>query len=331
MTKILIIGQGIAGTLLAFELRKRGAIVDIQDGNLPGASSVAAAGIVNPVTGKRYVKSWRFEEFYPVARQTYRELEELLQLSLWEERPILRLLGTAEETNDWSIRCAQEDYAGYLSERSHAGLWGPLLKPGFHYGLIHQAGRVNLPLLVQSFRQFAMKNGFFSEKTWLPVTQEPLFSAYDKVVFCEGWRGESNSLFPETPFRVSKGEALLLRFPGVDPEHLPTEMLKKTVLVAPLGNGIYWAGSTYRWFFPDTLPGDEGKTFLLDHLHDMLAAPFEIQDQVAGIRPTMIDRRPVIRQSPINPNAFMFNGLGTKGALLAPYFAAQLATQLLQN
>jgi glycine oxidase len=331
MTKILIIGQGIAGTLLASELLKRGAKVDIQDGNLPGASSIAAAGIINPVTGKRYVKSWRFEEFYPIARQTYRELEALLQISLWEERPILRLLATPEETNDWSIRCAQPDYAGFLSERSHAGNWGSLLKHGFHYGLIHQSGRVNLPLLVQTFRQFAIDNGFFSAEAWQPESRDNLFANYDRVVFCEGWRGESNPLFPETPFRVSKGEALLLRFPGVAPEHLPTEMLKKTVLIAPLGNGIYWAGSTYRWFFPDTEPGDDGKTFLLDHLHEMLEAPFDILDQLAGIRPTMIDRRPVILQSQINPNAFMLNGLGTKGALLAPYFAAKLATQLLQN
>lgn len=331
MTKLLIIGQGIAGTLLAWELRKRGAKVDIQDGNLPGASSIAAAGIINPVTGKRYVKSWRFEEFYPIARQTYRELEELLHLSLWEERPILRLLATPEETNDWSVRCAQPDYINFLSESSHAGSWGPLLKPGFHYGLIHQSGRVNLPLLVEKFRQLAINNGFFKEETWRPDTQEIVFSKYDKVVFCEGWRGESNPFFPETPFRVSKGEALLLRFPGVTQEHLPKEILKKTVLIAPLGNGIYWAGSTYRWFFPDTKPGEEGKTFLLDHIHEMLAAPFEILDQVAGIRPTMVDRRPVLLQSPINPNAFMLNGLGTKGALLAPYFAAKLATQLLQN
>lgn len=331
MTNILIIGQGIAGTLLAWELRKYGVKVDIQDGNLPGASSIAAAGIINPVTGKRYVKSWRFEEFYPVARQTYRELEELLQLSLWEERPILRLLGTPEETNDWSIRCAQPDYASFLSESSNAGNWGPLLKPGFHYGLIHQSGRVNLPFLIQSFREYAINNGFYRKNVWSPDTQESVFSQYDKVVFCEGWRGESNPLFPEIPFRVSKGEALLLRFPEVPQEHLPTEMLKKTVLVAPLGNGTYWAGSTYRWFFPDTLPGEEGKSFLLDHLQEMLAAPFEIIDQVAGIRPTMIDRRPVVLQSPVNPNAFMLNGLGTKGALLAPYFAATLATQLLQN
>jgi glycine/D-amino acid oxidase-like deaminating enzyme len=331
MSKILIIGQGVAGTLLAWELRKRGIQFHIKDGKLPGASSIAAAGIINPVTGKRYVKSWRFDEFYPVARQTYQELEHVLETGLWEERPILRLLATSEETNDWSVRCTQEDYISYLSERDHAGAWGPLLKSGFHFGLIHQSGRVNLPLLTTQFRRFASEKGFFQETSVAIESPESAFPDYDHVVFCEGWRGENNPYFPNTPFRVSKGEALLLRFPGIPTDQLPDEMLKKTVLISPLGNGTYWAGSTYRWAFPDTHPSEDGKAFLLHHLHEMLKVPFDIVDQVAGIRPTMIDRRPVVLQSQIHPKVFMLNGLGTKGALLAPFFAQQLATQLAKS
>jgi glycine/D-amino acid oxidase-like deaminating enzyme len=45
----------------------------------------------------------------------------------------------------------------------------------------------------------------------------------------------------------------------------------------------------------------------------------------------MIDRRPVVLQSQIHPKVFMLNGLGTKGALLAPFFAQQLATQLAKS
>ncbi|HLP95559.1 MAG TPA: FAD-dependent oxidoreductase [Saprospiraceae bacterium] len=331
MPKALIIGQGIAGTLLAWELRKSGVDVLMQDGNLPGASSIAAAGIINPVTGKRYVKSWRFEEFYPIARQVYRSLEEALGVALWEERPILRLLATPEETNDWSVRCSQEDYLPFLSERDHADKWGPLLKPGFHFGLIHQSGRVNLPLLTERFRNYALEHGFFQEKTVAMAEIEALTTQYDQIIFCEGWRGETNPFFPETPFRVSKGEALLLRFPGLSADEWPDEMLKKTVLVAPLGDGLFWAGSTYRWHFPDTLPGEDGRSFLLDHLHEMLSVPFDIIDMVAGIRPTMIDRRPVVKQSLLNPKVYMFNGLGTKGTLLAPFFARELATRLVHS
>lgn len=329
MSNILLIGQGVAGTLLAWALRKKGAKVHIADADLPGASSRAAAGIINPVTGKRFVKSWRFDELFPIARAAYRELEEELETPLWEERPILRLLGSAEEANDWSLRCAQPDYLDFLSEPGTAGAWGPLLQPGFHFGLIRQAARVNLPLLIARYREKAQREGFFYPETLPPPAEiEQLLPQYDRIVFCEGWRAGGNPFFPEAPFRVAKGEALLLRFPGVPVNALPADMLKKTVILVPMGDGAFWAGSTYRWHFQDALPGEEGREFLLGYLHEMLAAPFEITGHVAGIRPTTMDRRPLLEQSPLNPRLFMFNGLGTKGTLLAPGLALEMAERL---
>ena len=99
---IFIVGQGLAGTLLAWNLRRRGGEVTIADADLPGSASAVAAGIINPVTGKRFVKSWRFDEFFPVARATYLALEQELGVPIWQEQPIVRLLATAEEANDWS-------------------------------------------------------------------------------------------------------------------------------------------------------------------------------------------------------------------------------------
>jgi len=326
MTKTLIIGQGIAGTLLAWSLRKRGHTVHLADGKLAGGSTVAAAGIVNPVTGKRFVKSWRFDEFYPIAKSVYQQLEQELGVPIWEERPILRLLGTVEEANDWSLRCAQDDYAEHLSETTDAGAWTDLLKPGFRYGLIRKSARANIALLASAYRGYALSEGFFWENNLDNREIESLLGTYDRVVFCEGWRAENNPFFPEANFRVSKGEALIIRF---NPEHnagpVPAEMLKKTLIVAPIGSGNYWVGSTYRWYFDDVQPSEDGRGFILNYLNEMFKAPFEVADHIAGIRPTMVDRRPVVERSVINPRVFMFNGLGTKGALLAPFFAEQLA------
>jgi glycine/D-amino acid oxidase-like deaminating enzyme len=47
-----------------------------------------------------------------------------------------------------------------------------------------------------------------------------------------------------------------------------------------------------------------------------------------GIRPTTIDRRPIIGCHPLYKNLVIFNGLGTKGVSLAPYFSAQVAQWL---
>lgn len=328
MKKSLIVGQGIAGTLLASALRKRGRQVHLVDGNLAGGSSIAAAGIINPITGKRFVKSWRFDEFYPVAKTVYQQLEQELEIPIWEERPILRLLGSPEEANDWAIRCAQAEYTGQMSELPDAGAWASLLKPGFAFGQIRQSGRANLPLLLSHYRKMAMREGFMSEQTIELQDVESLLESYEHLIFCEGWRAENNPYFPEAAFRVSKGEALIIRFPGIQANHLPTQMLKKTMLLLPQSDGTFWTGSTYRWHFEDVQPSMEGREFILGYLDEMFAAPYEVVGQVAGIRPTMVDRRPVVEQSKMNPRVFMFNGLGTKGALLAPFFAEQLAEEI---
>ena len=332
--KILIIGQGIAGTLLAWSLRRRGVQVHLADGNLAGSSSIAAAGIINPVTGKRFVKSWRFDEFYPVAKDIYQQLEQELGIQIWEERPTLRLLGTPEEANDWAIRCAQEDYAAHLGETEDAGAWTPYLKAGFRFGVIRKSARANLPVLVAAYRETLRQEGIFFAKSIEYQEIETLLQEYDRVVFCEGWRAEHNPFFPGTPFRVSKGEALIIRFLSHQTkalQELPTDMVKKTMLLVPIGDATFWVGSTYRWHFEDTLPGEEGRDYILGYLNEMFDAPFEIIDQIAGIRPTMIDRRPITERSKLNPRVFIFNGLGTKGALLAPFFAEELAEEMLSE
>ncbi len=335
MKKTLIIGQGIAGTMLAWSLRRRGCSVFIADGNLAGGSSMVAAGIINPVTGKRFVKSWRFDEFFSIAKDIYQQIELEFGISIWEDRPTLRLLGTPEEANDWAIRCVQPEYADHLGETEDAGAWGAFLKPGFRFGLIRKSARVKFPLLIDTFREKALQEGIFFEKSIDYQEVENLLLEYDRVVFCEGWRAEANPFFPESQFRVSKGEALIIRFreqidrPTIN--RTPTEMIKKTMLLVPMGHGTFWVGSTYRWHFEDTLPGAEGREYILGYLHEMFEAPFEIVEHVSGIRPTMIDRRPVVGQSKLNHKVFIFNGLGTKGALLAPYFAEQLAGEICQS
>jgi len=334
--KILIVGQGIAGTLLAWSLRRRGAEVHIADVELPGNSSRAAAGIINPVTGKRFVKSWRFDEFFPVAKNIYQQLEQALGISFWEERPTLRLLSTPEEANDWSIRCTQPEYEDHLGETTDPGPWAKFLKPGFRFGVILKSARANLPLLLEAYRRMALNEGFLLERSIEYSETEALLKEYDRIVFCEGWQANHNPYFPDAPFRVCKGEALIIRFPNQTKDSelpetspaSPAEMLKKTMLLVPMGDGTYWVGSTYRWHFEDTLPGEEGREYILGYLHEMFDAPFEIVGHVAGIRPTMIDRRPIVGPSNLNPKVFIFNGLGTKGSLLAPFFAEQLAEDL---
>ncbi len=329
--KIFIIGQGIAGTLLAWTLRQRGVEVTIADGDLPGSASTVAAGIINPVTGKRYVKSWLFDEFFPVARATYQALEQALGVSIWHEQPIVRLLATAEEANDWSLRCGQSAYVDFLRELPDGGAWQAFIPPGFRFGLIRQAARVTFVPLLSAFREQLKKDGFFIEKNIDYQEIEQLATTYDRVIFCDGYRSADHPLWSHLPWRVAKGEALLIRFSETLPVAELHEMLKKTTLLVPLGDGLFWAGASYQWYFPDLHPSAGEGDLLLQNLRSMLAVPFEVVGHVAGVRPTVKDRRPFLGWHPALPRVGIFNGLGTKGALLAPFWAAHFAEHILEG
>ncbi|MEQ8425631.1 MAG: FAD-dependent oxidoreductase, partial [Cyclobacteriaceae bacterium] len=73
----------------------------------------------------------------------------------------------------------------------------------------------------------------------------------------------------------------------------------------------------------------EGKAELIQKAKDLLNFPFEVTHQDWGIRPSTIDRRPLIGEHPKSKNILIFNGLGTKGVSLAPYFSDQLASYLM--
>ncbi len=331
--RVLVIGQGIAGTVLAWTLRQRGVQVHVADAAHPHQSSGVAAGIINPVTGKRFVKSWRFDDFYTLAQSAYREMEQALGVRIWHDHSILRLLETPQEKNDWALRMATPEYGALLGERADAGAWAPVLAPGFSVGVIRNAARVDFSMLMQQFRRLALQEGWLTPEQWSTQTARTRVAAgdFDAVVFCEGYRAALNPLFPGLAWQLSKGEAMILRFRAPQAAHIHTEMLKKTMLLAPLGDGLFWAGASYNWAYDDDGPSEAEQAFLEARIRPMLAVEYEVVRRMAAVRPTVKDRRPFLGESPIERKAFIFNGLGTKGALLAPFWAAHLADHILEG
>ncbi len=331
MKKIIVVGQGIAGTALSWALLQRGAQVRLVDACLPTSASSVAAGIINPVTGKRFVKSWRADELLPVARAFYQSLEQALGVPVWHEVSILRLLSSVQESNDWSARCALPDYLDWIGECPDAGDWSAFLQPGFSIGEIRNAARVDFSSLLPAFQQRARQEGFFEAQTLDYQEVEQRLEGFDAIIFCEGWRSQDNPFFPELAWQLVKGEAFLLRFPGGQEVGRLRQMIKKEALVAPLGDGLFWAGGTYNWTFEDELPTPGERDILLARLHDILTVPFEVVAHRAAVRPATKDRRPFLGRSRANGKIGIFNGMGTKGALLAPYWAGHFANHLLHG
>jgi glycine oxidase len=326
--KVLIVGQGIAGTILAWTLRRLGAAVHVTDATTLGRASAAAAGIINPVTGKRYVESWRFADFWPAAQTAYRTLTAELGAAIWHEMPIVRLLPDPGAVNDWELRRSQSPYTDWLGISPDAADWAALVGPHAQCGIIHCAARVDFAALTAAWCIRCQREGLFLDEP-VPIAALPDLATgtYDAIVCCEGWRAVDNPFFPGLPWQPAKGEALLIRFP--DLAQPPRQMLKHTILIAPVGDGLYWAGANYNWQFADGRPTAAGRAFVEQELATMLSTDYEVVDHVAGIRPAVRDRRPLIGRSSVHSKIFMFNGLGTKGALLAPFWAEHLAQHLL--
>ncbi len=337
MKKILVIGGGIAGTVLAAELLRRGAAVELADIPLPGRASAIAAGVVNPVTGKRFVKSWRVDEFLPVAKKFYEKTGAGLGIKIWHNLPILKLLNSIKEENDWAARCALPDFEKYIAPRHDAGNWSALLRDGFYFGEIREAGRADFPLFINTFREKCRAAGTFREEKITPVMAEKLLPEFDHVIFCEGFWGKENPFFPNDDWQLAKGEALHINIVSPRAAEI-SEILKKKIMLVPLGHtghsparAVFWAGANYEWDFKNAEPTAAGRDFILEELQEMLAVPFEIIGHFAAVRPTLVSRRPVVGLLPGEPKIGIFNGLGTKGALLAPFFAGQLADEILRK
>ncbi len=332
-TDYLIIGQGIAGSMLAYHLMAEGKNVLLIDKGHEGASSSVAAGILNPVTGKLLVKSWRIDDLLPKAISTYRELEKLLSTPLLHLRSIIRRMHNVKEENQWYLRMGQEEYLTYLKKPSiQADLKEKLNLNGL-CGEITGGGHVDLGILISIYRKHLIienlllpENFDYAQLTFTDDRIEYKHISAKAIIFCEGDRGRINPFFEFLPFDVVKGEILLAHIPNADFEHI--FKLGRLFIVPTPQKDIYWIGSTYEWKKLDYATTKEKQEELENQLRESLRIPYEIIDRRAAIRPAIKDRRPLIGRHPELPNLYIFNGMGTKGASLSPFWAEHFTNHL---
>ena len=199
---------------------------------------------------------------------------------------------------------------------------------------VMQSGNLDTGIFLTSFRnyynerellleeRFDYKQMVISENS---VTYKNIVA--EKIIFCEGYKALENPYFSWLPFKLTKGEIITIKLNG---NHvIPIDkVINKGVFILPLGNNTYKVGATYEWQDLSQLPTEKGKSDLIEKLQKVLKVPFEITDHQAGVRPTVSDRRPLIGLHPDHPSLAVFNGLGTKGVMLAPYFAKQFVNFL---
>lgn len=322
----IIVGQGIAGTVLAHTLLKNGrSVYIVDDPGLSGASKVAA-GLYNPVVFKRMVKSWMADELIPFMDEFYTEAERSLNLKFYHKKQIVKLFAEENERQFW-LKKTGEEIGKYLGKTIVDDFLDDIVFSPFGAAEVIHAGNLEMRVFLNAFRDHFRENGLLLEEKFNydllsvsgnGITYKELEA--DRIIFCEGFRSLENPYFKWLPFKLTKGEIITIRLP--EEYVIPTDkVINKGVFILPLGNNTYKVGATYEWNDLNEDVTEKGKKELVEKLQKVIKVPFEIIEHQAGIRPTVNDRRPMLGLHPLHPAIGVFNGMGTKGVMLAPYFA----------
>lgn len=328
----LVVGQGIAGSLLAYELLGHGASVLVIDQEIAETSSMKAAGIYNPITGRKMVKTWMADELFENLETYYQQLEQELGADFIYPMPIYRPFYGHEEQNDWAGRASDDAFRPYI-KKLHARSRGVAgVKDDFGGLELQRSGYVHLPRLLGAMRNWLQAKGNYRAQVFQydNLTMDGGEVVYEdvqatRIIFCEGPAVMSNPYWKDLPFKLVKGEILEIA------TDLPKdEILNRGVFVLPK-NGNYSVGSTYDHSTLDFEPSPEGIKNLKERLAKLYDGPSQQVGATAGVRPATFDRKPFLGWHPKYPSVGIFNGFGTKGVSLVPYFARQMVNYCLHN
>ncbi len=330
-----IIGQGLAGTTLAWTLHRMGQRVAVIDRDEPLSSSRIAAGLITPVTGKRFVKSWRFDDFWPIATEFYRAIEKETGTGFFHQRNSVRLFASREEQELFAQK-SNRDYPELVRYPEN-----PVNEKNFDRSFgefeMTQAARLNIPLYLDASRDyFSRKNSYFNAEINPSIDLQlqnnsvilKQFELHSKrIIFCEGFSGSKNRWFESVRFDAAKGEILTVKIPGLNEQRA----VHRGIWLVAVGDDLYRMGATYDRKNLNTTPTETGREELCSRLSNFMRLPFEVLDHHAAVRPIILGRKPLIGFHPQYPQMGYFNGLGSKGSLQAPWFADTFAQSISEN
>ncbi|MFT5183847.1 MAG: glycine oxidase [Flavobacteriales bacterium] len=315
----IILGQGLAGSLLAWSLIQKGKSVLVLDDSAAQGASRVAAGMFNPVVFKRLNFSWNAHSFLPIAKKLYTELEASLDGKWWNEMPLARFFGDQFTADQFEKELAIPPLGDYLSTDRDDAL--DQIRSSFGYGVVKYAGFLDINKMLTAIREFLIaQNAYVDAKTVeADFTFEKEGVVYKDIqasalICCHGYGIKKWRSWKYVPVVGAKGEILHLKGRG----HTENFLLNNSKYLLPIGNGEFLAGSTYEWRDLSLSPTESAKNEILSKLKNLLTEDLEVVDQKVGIRPTSKDRRPIIGEHPRNSKMKIFNGLGTRGVIVAP-------------
>ena len=147
----IIVGQGICGTLLSNQLEKAGQSFVVIDESRPYTASKVASGIINPVTGRRIVKTWMIDELMPFAWETYQSIGKDLGIDCIRQQSIIDCFTTPQMRLAFTERYEKDQQ--FLSLPANENDWLPFMHYDFGYGIVQPAYLIDIQSLLLQQRK----------------------------------------------------------------------------------------------------------------------------------------------------------------------------------
>ncbi|WP_303318488.1 FAD-dependent oxidoreductase [Flavivirga abyssicola] len=321
----IVVGIGLAGISFCEQLKKHKKTFVVFD-NASQLSSTVAGGLYNPVVLKRFTSVWKSKEQLEIALPLYAHLEKELKVTLDYKIPVYRKFASLEEQNDWFTASDKPILSEYLSEKLIKNR-NQAVEASFGFGEVLNTGRIDVKTMIEAYKADLLKNKLLFEEAFNhnAITIDYNTIQYKNItttniVFSEGYGVKQNPYFNNLPLVPAKGELIIIHAPDLKIDYV----LKAGVFLIPLEDDLYIVGATYEWKDLSNDITKEAKETLLNKLKKLINCSFKVVNQVAGIRPTVKDRRPLVGQHHTYKNLFVLNGLGTRGVMIGPYVAKQL-------
>ncbi len=331
---LIIVGQGIAGSVLALTFLEQGKKILVIDKDRPVTSSKVAAGLYNPITGRKPTLTWNAALFFPYMRKFYQRWQEILQVKFLHEMPVFRPAADVEALNDMSSLSAKEGISDFM-ELAHYPLFDRVLQGQSHGCSTKFSGYVDTESFLKAVRTYLRSNEILLENEFL-VDQDLMIKedeiswmgfAARYLVFCEGHRMQHNPFFNYLPLRPNKGQ-----IEDIQTQELPKDIiLNRGVFAVPIGNGFYRVGATYSWDLSHENPENSAKDDNEEKFNKLISIRYEHHRSRAAIRPATLDRKPLIGTHPKYSALGIFNGMGSKGVSMSPYLALHFYKHLMEG
>jgi glycine oxidase len=323
----IIVGQGLAGSTLALRMLDQGKSIIVFDEPASNRSSAIAAGLFNPVTGKLMIKTWMAETIFPELDRFYAWSEKMLGQRFFYPQPIYRPFLSVAEQNEWMGKSVDQALRDYVQEVFTQSRYGHQVYDPFGGIVLKECGYLDVLSFLHHVKNHLVSNHAyvperFDESKLEIKSQTVRYKNIDagKIIFCNGTALNQSAIVPAVPIRLLKGETLI-----IESEEKLELIYNRGVYMVPMHEkNRYKVGATYESKLLTPEITSAGQMELKQRLDEMLKVPYRIISQDWGFRPTTPDRKPILGSHPISENVIIFNGLGTKGVSLAPYFSGCL-------